>query len=153
MLSNNVPPAWAAIVIFVSGAEALAQSTLPDARQDSIVAVDATTGKYKWHFQVIHHDLWDYDLPPAPGLVDIVKDGKKIPALAAIGKSGWMFVLDRVTGMFTPCASQTRRTSSQRVLLTQSTAWPRTKSIIGKQTPSSIWSELCASIPNMLVRQ
>ena len=65
---------------------------------NSIVAVDANTGKYKWHFQVVHHDLWDYDLPPAPGLVDIVKDGKKIPALAAMGKSGWMFILDRVTG-------------------------------------------------------
>jgi glucose dehydrogenase len=65
---------------------------------NSVVAVDANTGKYKWHFQVVHHDLWDYDLPPAPGLVDIVKDGKKIPALAAMGKSGWMFILDRVTG-------------------------------------------------------
>src|SRR6202521_1044750 len=40
---------------------------------NSVVAVDANTGKYKWHFQVVHHDLWDYDLPPAPGLVDIVK--------------------------------------------------------------------------------
>ena len=65
---------------------------------NSVVAVDANTGKYKWHFQVVHHDLWDYDMPPAPGLVDIVKDGKKIPALAAMGKSGWMFILDRVTG-------------------------------------------------------
>ena len=65
---------------------------------NSVVAVDANTGKYRWHFQVVHHDLWDYDLPPAPGLVDIVKDGKKIPALAAMGKSGWMFILDRVTG-------------------------------------------------------
>src|SRR4029078_7753107 len=65
---------------------------------NSVVAVDANTGKYKWHFQVVHHDLWDYDLPPAPGLIDIVKDGKKIPALAAMGKSGWMFILDRVTG-------------------------------------------------------
>src|SRR5258708_10639765 len=65
---------------------------------NSVVAVDETTGQYKWHFEVIHHDLWDYDLPPAPALVDIVKDGRKIPALAAIGKSGWMFVLDRVQG-------------------------------------------------------
>jgi quinoprotein glucose dehydrogenase len=65
---------------------------------NAVVAVDAGTGKYKWHFQVVHHDLWDYDLPPAPALVDIVKDGKKIPALAQIGKSGWMFILDRVTG-------------------------------------------------------
>jgi quinoprotein glucose dehydrogenase len=65
---------------------------------NSVVAVDAQTGKYKWHFQVVHHDLWDYDLPPAPGLVDITVNGKKIPALAQIGKSGWMFILDRTTG-------------------------------------------------------
>jgi glucose dehydrogenase len=65
---------------------------------NSVVAVDAATGKYKWHFQVVHHDLWDYDLPPAPVLVDILVKGKKVPALAQIGKSGWMFILDRVTG-------------------------------------------------------
>jgi quinoprotein glucose dehydrogenase len=65
---------------------------------NSVVAVDAVTGKYKWHFQTVHHDLWDSDLPPAPGLVDIVKDGQKIPALTLIGKTGWMFILDRVTG-------------------------------------------------------
>ena len=63
-----------------------------------MVAVDAVTGKYKWHFQTVHHDLWDSDLPPAPSLIDIVKDGKKIPALAQIGKSGWMFILDRTNG-------------------------------------------------------
>ena len=51
----------------------------PDLFGNSLVAVDAKTGKYKWHFQVVHHDLWDQDLPPAPGLVDITKDGKKIP--------------------------------------------------------------------------
>ena len=65
---------------------------------NSIVAVDAATGKYKWHFQVVHHDLWDFDLPPAPALVDIVQNGKRIPALAEIGKSGYLFILDRVTG-------------------------------------------------------
>lgn len=65
---------------------------------NSIVAVDANTGKYLWHYQTVHHDLWDSDLPPAPSLVDIVKDGKKIPALAQIGKTGWMFILNRVTG-------------------------------------------------------
>jgi quinoprotein glucose dehydrogenase len=65
---------------------------------NSVVAIDAATGKYKWHFQVVHHDLWDYDLPPAPVLVDIVVKGKKIPALAQIGKSGWMFILNRVNG-------------------------------------------------------
>lgn len=65
---------------------------------NSLVAVDVLTGKYKWHFQTVHHDIWDSDLPPAPGLVDIVKDGEKIPVLAQIGKTGWMFILDRVTG-------------------------------------------------------
>ena len=65
---------------------------------NSVVAVDALTGKYKWHFQTIHHDLWDADNPPAPGLVDIVQNGKKIPALTQIGKSGYMFILNRETG-------------------------------------------------------
>ncbi|HEY7338035.1 MAG TPA: PQQ-binding-like beta-propeller repeat protein [Bryobacteraceae bacterium] len=65
---------------------------------NSIVAVDAATGKYKWHFQVVHHDLWDFDLPPAPGLVDVTVNGKRVPALAEIGKSGYMFILDRTTG-------------------------------------------------------
>ena len=65
---------------------------------NSVVAVDTETGKLKWYFQTVHHELWDYDLPPDPVLVDIVKDGKKIPALAQTGKSGYMFILDRVTG-------------------------------------------------------
>jgi len=65
---------------------------------NSLVAIDAQTGKYKWHFQTVHHDIWDYDLPPAPSLVDIVKDGRRIPALAQEGKTGLMFILDRVTG-------------------------------------------------------
>ena len=65
---------------------------------DSVVALDAETGKLKWYFQTVHHELWDYNLPPAPGLVDIVKDGKKIPALAQVGKIGYMFILDRTTG-------------------------------------------------------
>ena len=65
---------------------------------NSLVAVDAATGKLKWYFQAIHHDIWDWDLPPAPGLIDIVRNSKKIPALAQVTKSGWMFILDRVTG-------------------------------------------------------
>ncbi len=65
---------------------------------NSIVAVDVTTGKYLWHYQTVHHDLWDSDLPPAPSLIDITVGGKKIPALAQIGKTAWMFILDRVTG-------------------------------------------------------
>ena len=65
---------------------------------NTLVALDANTGKMKWYFQTVHHELWDYNLPPAPGLIDIKKDGKIIPALAQVGKSGYMFILDRVTG-------------------------------------------------------
>jgi len=65
---------------------------------NSVVAVDAETGKLKWYFQTVHHDLWDYDTPPAPVLLDITVSGKKIPAIAQIGKTGWMFILNRETG-------------------------------------------------------
>lgn len=65
---------------------------------NTLVAVDAQTGKLKWYFQTVRHELWDYNLPPAPSLIDITKDGKKIPALVQVGKSGYMFILDRVTG-------------------------------------------------------
>jgi quinoprotein glucose dehydrogenase len=65
---------------------------------NSVVAVDAETGKLKWYFQTVHHELWDYDLPPDPILLDIVKDGKKIPALVQTGKSAYMYILDRTTG-------------------------------------------------------
>jgi quinoprotein glucose dehydrogenase len=65
---------------------------------NSIVAVDANTGKYKWHFQTVHHDLWDSDMPSPPTLVDIKQNGKTVPALASIGKTGYMFILNRETG-------------------------------------------------------
>ncbi len=65
---------------------------------NSVVAVDADTGKLKWSFQTIHHDLWDSDLPPGPGLIDLKVHGKKVRALEIIGKAGWMFILDRDTG-------------------------------------------------------
>ena len=65
---------------------------------NSVVAVDADTGKLKWYFQTIHHDLWDSDLPPGPSLIDLKVNGKKVPALEIIGKAGWMFILNRDTG-------------------------------------------------------
>lgn len=65
---------------------------------NSVVAVDALTGKMKWYFQTVHHDLWDSDLPPSPVLFDIKQNGKTIPALAAINKQAWMFILNRDTG-------------------------------------------------------
>ena len=65
---------------------------------DCVLALDAASGKYKWHFQDIHHDVWDRDIPVAPSLVTITKDGKKIDALAQSTKSGFIFLLDRMTG-------------------------------------------------------
>ncbi len=65
---------------------------------ESVVAIDIRTGRYRWHFQTSHHPLWDYDLPTAPILVDAVKDGRTIKALAQPTKQGLLFVLNRETG-------------------------------------------------------
>jgi len=63
-----------------------------------IIALDAKSGKRKWHFQTVHHDLWDRDIPAPPNLVTIEQDGKKIDAVAQITKTGYVFVFDRDTG-------------------------------------------------------
>ena len=65
---------------------------------NSVVAVDAQTGAYKWHFQTIHHDVWDADPPAPPGLIDIVRNGRRVPAMALTTKSGYMYILNRETG-------------------------------------------------------
>lgn len=65
---------------------------------ESIVALDLRTGERKWHYQTVHHGIWDWDIPCAPILADIVVDGRPIKALAQPTKHGWLFVLDRVTG-------------------------------------------------------
>ena len=64
----------------------------------SVVALDAATGKMKWFFQTTHHDNWDYDDTAAPVLIDIKRNGKKIPAVAQSTKQGLMFFFDRLTG-------------------------------------------------------
>lgn len=65
---------------------------------NSIVALNAETGKLLWYFQTVHHDVWDYDLAAQPVLVTVRRDGREIPAVAQITKMGLLFVLDRVTG-------------------------------------------------------
>jgi quinoprotein glucose dehydrogenase len=65
---------------------------------NSIVAVDAQTGKYRWHFQTVHHDLWDIDMPSAGALFEFVQGGRRTPAIAHVGKSSYVFVLDRTNG-------------------------------------------------------
>lgn len=64
----------------------------------SLVAVDIATGQRRWHQQLVHHDIWDFDLGAAPTLFDAVKDGKRIPAVAQVTKMGMLFIFDRVTG-------------------------------------------------------
>ncbi len=64
-----------------------------------VLALNALTGEYKWHFQTVHHDLWDYDLPAPPNLVTINKNGRPIDAVAQITKQGFVFILDRETGI------------------------------------------------------
>lgn len=65
---------------------------------ESLVCLDANTGKRKWHFQIVHHGLWDYDLASAPNLVTITVDGRRIDAVVQLTKQGFAFVFDRVTG-------------------------------------------------------
>jgi glucose dehydrogenase len=65
---------------------------------ESLVCLDASTGARQWHFQVVHHGLWDYDLPAAPILTTIVVDGRRIDAVVQLTKQGWAFVFDRVSG-------------------------------------------------------
>lgn len=69
-----------------------------DLFSDCILALDARTGKYLWHFQTTHHDLWDYDLEVGPKLLTINHDGHKVDVLAEAGKNGFLYVLNRVTG-------------------------------------------------------
>jgi quinoprotein glucose dehydrogenase len=65
---------------------------------NSVVAVDVQTGAYKWHFQTIHHDIWDHDPPAPPGLIDITRNGRTVPVAALTTKSGYLYLLNRETG-------------------------------------------------------
>ena len=65
---------------------------------DTLVCVEANTGRRVWHYQIVHHDIWDYDLPAPPVLADITVAGKKIAAVVQVTKMGLAFVFDRITG-------------------------------------------------------
>lgn len=69
-----------------------------NAYANSIVALDAATGKMRWYFQTVHHDLWDYDVASQPTLTDVVRGGKRVAAVIVASKNGHLFVLDRDTG-------------------------------------------------------
>ena len=65
---------------------------------NSIVAIDVKTGLRKWHYQFVHHDIWDYDMPMAPNLLDVTVNGRPRKIIASTTKQGWVYTLDRVTG-------------------------------------------------------
>jgi glucose dehydrogenase len=65
---------------------------------NSVIALDALTGKLRWYFQAVHHDIWDYDFNAPPALIEVKREGKTIPAVAQISKMGLLFILDRETG-------------------------------------------------------
>lgn len=65
---------------------------------NSTVALDATTGERRWHFQTLHHDVWDHDLPTYPNLVSVTVDGKRVDAAAQVTKTGYVFLFNRETG-------------------------------------------------------
>jgi quinoprotein glucose dehydrogenase len=65
---------------------------------NSVLALDCATGIRKWHFQTIHHDIWDWDLPAQPALVKVRRAGKEVPAVAQVTKQAYLYVLDRLTG-------------------------------------------------------
>jgi quinoprotein glucose dehydrogenase len=64
----------------------------------SLIAIDVKTGKKAWHFQMVHHDIWNYDTPDAPKVLDISVGGRRIPAIAQATKQGFLYVLNRETG-------------------------------------------------------
>jgi quinoprotein glucose dehydrogenase len=65
---------------------------------NSILALDCESGQRQWHYQTVHHDIWDYDLPAAPNLIDVVVEGIPVKALAQVSKQGFVYVLNRETG-------------------------------------------------------
>ncbi|HXB69591.1 MAG TPA: pyrroloquinoline quinone-dependent dehydrogenase [Candidatus Acidoferrales bacterium] len=65
---------------------------------NSVIALKAGTGERVWHFQTVHHDLWDYDIPCQPALITITHEGKKVDVVAQVSKTGWVYLFERATG-------------------------------------------------------
>jgi quinoprotein glucose dehydrogenase len=67
---------------------------------NSVIALDAATGRLRWHQQLVHHDLWDWDLPAAPALIEVTRGGRTIPAVAQMTKMSLLFIFDRTNDMY-----------------------------------------------------
>lgn len=84
----------------------------------SVVALDVRDGSRVWHYQMVHHDVWDYDQASSPVLFDMTKNGKKVRAVGAAGKTGWFYVLDRKTGIpIIPCPERSVPVATTMVAL------------------------------------
>jgi quinoprotein glucose dehydrogenase len=87
-------------LVFVPTAQPLGSSRPPGSNlyANCLIALEASTGTRRWHYQMVHHDLWDYDIPAQPNLVTIARDGRAVDAVAQVTKMGLLFVLERETG-------------------------------------------------------
>ena len=116
---------------------------------DSLIALDAATGKRIWHFQMVHHDIWDRDPPAAPALVTVKRDGKDVDAVAQTTKQGWVYLFDRETGKplfpiesrsYPPSELEDEVTASQQPLPTLPAPYARQKltaDMITTRTPEA----------------
>ena len=118
---------------------------------ESLVAVDLKTGKYKWHFQFVHHPIWDHDMSSAPLLIDTTVDGTPRKLVAVPSKQGWLYTFDRITGkpiwpieekpvpQSTMSGEKTRRRSPSRASRrpTRARTWPRATSSTSRRRCAS----------------
>ncbi|MET0350190.1 MAG: glucose/quinate/shikimate family membrane-bound PQQ-dependent dehydrogenase [Rhizobacter sp.] len=117
------------------------RSAAAEKYSSSVVALDIATGQVKWHFQTVHHDLWDYDVPAQPTLVDLTIAGQNVPALVQPTKQGELYVLDRRTGQ--PLLPVTEQPAPQGAAQGDRTAATQPVSALSFDppplTPRSMW--------------
>ncbi len=101
----------------------------------SIVALDVKTGKYGWHFQEVHHDIWDYDAPNPVVLFDIKYKGKQRKALAQAGKTGWVYILDRTNGKPLVGIDERKVPQEARQATAKTQPYPRGDAVIPHEIP------------------
>jgi quinohemoprotein ethanol dehydrogenase len=113
----------------------------------SILALDATTGEYRWHFQEVHHDIWDYDAPSPVVLFDVSVDGRMRHALAQAGKTGFVYILDRATGK--PLIGVDERpvpqNAAQKTAATQ--PFPRGDATVPQAVPAKAFHRFVPDLP------
>ena len=129
-MGNQPPDQWGGM-----------RSAAVEKYSSSVVALDLATGRVRWVFQTVHHDLWDYDVPSQPSLVDLVVDGATVPALVQPTKQGELFVLDRRTGK--PVLPVTERPAPQGAAAGDHSAPTQPKSALSyepaKLTDKDMW--------------